>query len=642
MRLGKLVLKNIKGIKNLTVDVGGNNASIYGDNALGKTTVIDAMFWLLHDTSSNGSKFNPKTLDGDGNEIHRLDHSAEGFFLLDDNQDITLKKIFKEQWVKTRGSIKKSFKGHVTEYSIDGVEVKKKDYVAKAELIATQDVFKLLSDVDYFSGKMPWKKRRELVLEVCGDVSDEDVIASNKELSELPALLGRHSVEDFTSVTKSSMAKINKKIDRLPARVDEATKAKVEVEGTEKEASQLVDATSTLLVKAQNKLDSIVDCDVTKEQGELNEFNSALISLNSTIDKDIIEAKELCDTKIGEHQAVLDEINPQIAKIKAKLENLKSKNNRLNETKQSLYSEFATVNEREFDESALICPTCEKPATPEETIKIKAQFNKHKSQELDDVNNRGQQVNKDTKELTSEVDNFERNIADLETKVQPSIDAIASLREKKKNVKPSEKNTNELADLQKLADDKQIEIDKIIAKVDQSLVEKAQNKVEDLGVELKTAQTATQGFITNEAQDTRIAELVKEEEELAESYEKLEGHLFLTEQFLVTKVKAMEGNISAKFNRARFKMFETQINGGLKECCDVIVDGVPYGAGLNNAGEINIGIDIINTLSDHFGVNVPIIVDNAESVVDVDVSESQIIKLIVSGEDKTLRVEQDV
>ena len=136
----------------------------------------------------------------------------------------------------------------------------------------------------------------------------------------------------------------------------------------------------------------------------------------------------------------------------------------------------------------------------------------------------------------------------------------------------------------------------------------------------------------------RIKELEAKEKELAAEYEQLEGELFLTEEFIRTKVNLLEDKINSKFKLARFKLFNTQINGGIEECCEVMYKGVPY-TDLNSAMKTNIGLDIINTLSEHYGFQAPIFVDNAESVTKLLPVNSQVIKLIVSEKDNTLRVE---
>ena len=128
---------------------------------------------------------------------------------------------------------------------------------------------------------------------------------------------------------------------------------------------------------------------------------------------------------------------------------------------------------------------------------------------------------------------------------------------------------------------------------------------------------------------------------LPAEYERLEEELYLTEEFIRTKVNLLESKINSKFKYARFKLFSTQINGGLQETCETLYSGVPYGGGLNNAARINVGLDIINTLSEHYGLSAPIFVDNSEAVTKLIDVNSQVISLVVSEKDKQLRVELD-
>ena len=101
-----------------------------------------------------------------------------------------------------------------------------------------------------------------------------------------------------------------------------------------------------------------------------------------------------------------------------------------------------------------------------------------------------------------------------------------------------------------------------------------------------------------------------------------------------------EDKINSKFKKAKFKLFKELINGGIEETCETTFGGVPF-SDLNSAMRINIGLDIINTLTDHYGINAPIFIDNRETVVELEPSKSQIISLIVSGEDKVLRFEKE-
>jgi len=154
-----LYLFNFQGIRELRLDFGGNNAVIYGDNATGKTTIFNAITWLLFDKASTGAKnFTPKTKDANGHDVHYLEHGVEACFILADGQVLTLKKVYKEVYKTKRGSAREEFNGHEIDYSIEGVPAKEKEYVAAlAEYIGEADQVKMLTMPDYFSDEMSWR-----------------------------------------------------------------------------------------------------------------------------------------------------------------------------------------------------------------------------------------------------------------------------------------------------------------------------------------------------------------------------------------------------------------------------------------------------------------------------------------------------
>ncbi|MEG1166199.1 MAG: hypothetical protein RSD68_07275, partial [Oscillospiraceae bacterium] len=120
---------------------------------------------------------------------------------------------------------------------------------------------------------------------------------------------------------------------------------------------------------------------------------------------------------------------------------------------------------------------------------------------------------------------------------------------------------------------------------------------------------------------------------LAAAFEECEKLISLCDNFGSAKVKMLDERISSAFRFAKFKLTETLVNGGVKEVCETLVDGVPYSAA-NNAARINVGLDIVETFSARYGVRLPIFVDNAESVcelyrMDLTPERPQIIQLVV-------------
>ena len=233
MKINTLRLENFQGIKAATFDFKGQSASVYGDNATGKTTLFNALTWLLFDRPSTGAKgYTPKTKGPDG-DVHYLDHAAEAQFTMDGGRLVTLRKVFHENYKKKRGSATEEFDGHSVDFFIDGVPVKEKEYTAALlGFCGGAEQMKMLTMPHYFPEDMPWEARRKILLEVCGDVTDTEVIASNGELTELPTYLlmpgttdQHYTVDEYKKIAAAQKADINKQLLGIPGRIDEAQRA---------------------------------------------------------------------------------------------------------------------------------------------------------------------------------------------------------------------------------------------------------------------------------------------------------------------------------------------------------------------------------------------------------------------------------
>ena len=245
MKLESLELIHFKGIEHFKMEPGGKDASVFGENATGKTSLNDAIAWLLYDQDSHGASLLPKPLDQTGEAAHGVSSDVEAIFYDEalDNK-FTLKKSFKEKFTKKHGSAKKVFTGHTTSYYIDSVPVKEKEYKQRLSGIAPEQVFKLLTSTRYFSEGLHWQERRSILLDICGDISDTDIIKSNPALSRIPEILNGKTLEEQKKIITSRKTSLNKELSELPVRLDEASKGQPDISGLdlliiEKELSEL-------------------------------------------------------------------------------------------------------------------------------------------------------------------------------------------------------------------------------------------------------------------------------------------------------------------------------------------------------------------------------------------------------------------
>ena len=132
---------------------------------------------------------------------------------------------------------------------------------------------------------------------------------------------------------------------------------------------------------------------------------------------------------------------------------------------------------------------------------------------------------------------------------------------------------------------------------------------------------------------------MEEEKELSQQINEIEQKENIADQFINTKAEIIEQSINEKFEKVSFRLFKKQINGALDETCDVLVDGVPFD-NANTAGQVNAGLDVINSLCRHYDTYTPIFIDNRESVNDLIDTDSQLINLKVTKH-KSLRIEAE-
>lgn len=646
LKLTNLTLKNFKGIKHFELQAEGENARIFGDNATGKTTLFDGFVWLLFGKDSNNrADFAIKTLDH-GKEINNLDHEVSASFLFD-GRPMSLRKVYKEKWTRKRGAATAEFTGHETDHFIDEVPVKKKEYLETVDSIVQEEVFKLLTNPLYFNEQMKWQDRRKTLLEVCGDVEFEDVLAFNKDLADLPAILKGRAIEDHRKVIASRRAAINKELESIPVRISEVQNTlpeqPIDVSGLDGQVAEIetkLDENATLINNIRNG--SVI----TDKQQKLRQIEMDLQQIKRDVESDSLDEVNRLKAKLQEEQSNVAIMQSKKQQTLGSIDLKQNHADALETERKGLLETYHQVNGQEFSHvSDCECPTCGQ-SLPEEQVqaareKALADFNLQKSNKLEAIKEKGVKLKETIESIQNEIEKEKISLTDADSDIEKKSRAIAKLQE---DLAKAESNIQDATqdERYKLAIQDRTEIEAAIQKL-QANAQDAVADIESQQAELRTRRSELNAQLAQQAQvvtaEKRIAELEEQQSELAKEFEDLEHQLFLTESFIRSKVELLEERINSKFKYARFKLFHTQNNGGLVELCDTTFEGVPYSSGLNNAAKINVGIDIINTLTEHFGIRAPIFVDNSEAVTRIANTDSQLISLVVSEKDKQLRIE---
>ncbi len=632
-KIKELDIRNFKGIRSLRLDFHSGVNTLYGDNATGKTTVYDAFLWLLFDKDSQGSsKFNVKPIGVSG-------VTPEITAVLEVNgEELKLRKVLREKWEKPRGRSEAQYAGDTRDYYIDDVPRKENEYKRIISGYIEEEKFKLLTSIYAFARDMNWKDRRDTLAEVCGIPEDGEILAGAPQFKELADKLGRRTVDEYKVMLVSERKNANSTLNTLPIRIDECERgieelSKLSFDSARREAAEC-EAEITRLRSELAQLDG--DALFAKAQNEVRELEIDLRELENENrryrDKQniiLIDPGKKLRAELSFNQSILQKEMGALRSTELQIENINRRLNQLRERYMSIKNEQESVEE--------ICPMCGQPMPPEHIQQARERFEKDKQSRLDALVGdstilketlQTQSAARDEKQseiakLSQECEMLSRQIAETKPVSAPTINDMPDYQTRKTEF--GEKVEAARRRVERIREDKLSER----TRINDALEEQTGKK--------KLADTVLARRAQLENFNKRIEALHTEQRLAAAHLEELDRMINLCENYARYRVQFIEDRVNSRFRIARFRLFRQQVNGCLEDCCDVMVDGVPY-SDLNNAARINVGLDIIETLSEHYGVSVPVFVDNAESVTRPQEIDSQVIRLAVNENDKELRL----
>lgn len=639
IKIKRLSLENFKCHKSLALDFMGGNASIYGDNASGKTSIYDALTWLLFgkDSAGNGEKnIEIKPLGADG-EVRDHEALTAVEAVLDVNgEEVTLRRTYKEVWTTKRGSSQATYDGNTSEYYIDGVPCKRNAFQDKVNELVSEDTFRLLTSVSHFANGISWQDRRAVLFKVAGVMDDAQILATNEAFIPLVESMGRLSLEDYKKKLLSEKRKFVGAKTEIPARISECQKTIDDIRGLDFMGAR-AEAEALNAQKEETAAQiAAIDHDSAAEQKRMD-IRQAELELRG------LEA---------ENKAFLNaqrNAGPDLYSLNIRVTSLQ---NQLSQKKQTRYNEenyIASLEQKIADTrmrwmevygeqfSGGICASCGQTLPADKLRAAQESFEARKKRQLQEIEKTANSYKESLAQAQARLALGQNEITELESLVKETlaqIDAAEATRgvapmdmdgyaERKKALQDRIDTLNE--DLLELMD------------ASAGVKEQLQQKLAQINGKLRECSAILSKESLLDYSRQRIESLREDSRNGAECLEAIEKMLFLIDEYSRYKTSFVEDSINGLFRIARFRLFREQANGGIEDRCDVVHDGVPY-ISVNNGMKINLGIDIINTLSTAYGVRVPLFVDNAESVTELECCNSQIIRLVVSKNDKELRV----
>lgn len=636
--LKKLAVENFKGCKKADYEFS-NMTIISGANATGKTTINDAFWWLLFNKDSQGNeKFNIRPLNNDGTRIDNVEIKVAAVLEID-GKEIELSKVQKQKWVKKRGSATQTLQGNENLYEIDGYPKSEKEYKERVADIIEEELFKMITSPTYFVS-LGWKEQRKILMRFVNEITDLELALGNPEFVGLVEEIRKApSLEDIQKKYAKALSEWKKKQAELPVRIDEAERQKIDIDVAELELAKkdILEQIS----ENQAKQD-----DVSKQLEEYQKLSDGIFEIKFEMNDMNRKANQENDAKRKELERQKYDLDRQFVSIQSSIRNKKkqieSQENSLKVLQDDLTKarqEWTSLSKMEFDENSLICSMCGQEYPSDKANEIIQEFEARKQKEISNVTKKGNAINENLKLQKSLIETGKSDLDSLlkqEKEIQNKLEDVKSEYEKL----PSTIDVTDTDDYKKL--------EKELAEKEKALLESndknaVKNQLrmerEQLHYSLNEVEKELSKSSLNIQLDERIAELQEKQREVAQKVADQEKMIYLLEQFIRYKMNKISEIINSKFDGICFKLFENQNNGGLKECCECTVNGVPY-KDLNNGHKIIAGLKIIKALQKLYLVSAPIFIDNAEAISEGNMPEmdNQMILLVVSN-DKKIKTE---
>lgn len=652
-----ITIKNFKGVlgeKKLTFNP--TLTQIMGANHAGKTTIVDAVQWVLFDKNSIGQTvFGIDPKDENGEIIHHLDNTVV-LELTADGTDYKLEKVRSETWTKPRKKEEAEMTGHTTKYFVNENKYTQKDFKTFVDDLCKESLFKAITTPSYFPS-LPAEDQRNLLTKMVGKTTDEDLAGDNEDFKGLLQELSGTDLQKFREQLRYRIGELKKEIEQIPSRINENTEELKALEASKPNfdfTRKRIKEIETGIENIDNELADLsrtVDTEFnerTKERTEINKLKNRMQAIvQSYQDKNTTEERKHKKT-IDDAKYEIDVTERAIRNAKAAVEDGQAQLNKIAIASEDFKKRWVILDQTAFswDNNQEICPTCHQHLPQDDIDRMKEEmegnFNDNKSKQFDALEEEAARIKKRKSDAEATIKNAQDKLGKLEQQHKEQEAALQKAQESKPTL-TYHTDDEEYQQLQMdvnartAALEARTEEETSDTKVKQEATLKQrkaeQNRLRD---ELRD-ELAKEQRITDK--QNRIKELENRQQTLNQQLTELEKKDYTAEQFTIAKIENLEKKVNDLFTNVQFKMFEPFITtGGIKPTCECTMHGTPY-RDLSTSEKINAGIDIINAMCAFNDTYAPLLIDNAESITDILPTRSQQILLIVSR-DKELTIIQ--
>lgn len=647
MKLLKLTLENFKGHGLRVVEFSPTITRVYGANGTGKTSLFDSFCWMLwakdsdDRTQSGNVSFYPFDPDKQGEVLHNVVVKVEAVVEIDGAQHV-LCRTMQEKWTTPNGTELPRFTGNETKLYIDGLAVKANQFDAFVKENINPEMFKLTSNPWYFP-TLHWKEQRRILMELVGDISNDDVLAADASLEPLRNELANRKPEDCKKLWQQQQKAAVKDLEKTVLLINENRKHLPQIEN-EAEVKADLEAQRLVLMKPlekamQEKADILSGTAISKKQAEAKVLESKLDIIRAKQREKIAAVRKPFDEQIAALEAEAKTAAETVKPYRQTVVNLDNAIRENEEKLKVLQDSWQAVDAEEFND---VCPCCHRPYPPEQIANQRAAFNRSKAERLEKIEADGNALFAKTEENKAQRDAAMKEVqrlSKLDLEMPDKRSEIMKQREEAVQSLPPMENRRDWfeasEDLKRINHEiEELHIDVKLKLMDaEKAIESAQKPVGDIDVRLAEIKAA-------EATRALITDYTRQQQTLREQHDELASKLSLIKKFDEIKAVMTTEKVKAILPGMDFKLFNyNNTNEGYTETCELVKDGKPY-ANLSNGEKIAVGCELIAAISKHYGVSNPVWIDNAEATTKHLETNGQAILLRVSAADAELRIER--
>lgn len=569
------------------IEFGEKSTSISGDNETGKSSLADSIAYCLTGKTSEGeSTF---TIVPIGAEKEGISPSVTLECVIREegkpDKPVTLTRTYKAAYNRER-----VFTGeYATECAINGTPCTVKAFDQWIETnICKQDVYKLLTTVRYFTegiqskaGKSDWQQRRELLLGLIDESalpSDYALATEHKQqFSDLVEQLPRYeTAAAYLDFLKRKEAELIKRIADFPIKVNQQQSnmrnltETVAPEWVEKKIAECTDAIKALEAENREFKQKNKESVAAKKLQKLQELNQQKEQV----------VRDFNATHLKWLQSTFSDAQRTVTVIEG----------RILEADNAVTHARNAVSAAGMSKPDVACEECGRPFEQE----YFDNFEQTKNAQVEKAKDAVVPLQKARFDLDGELTTAKTNLEDVKAR-EPRIDqeAIDKIDSAIFTLQQEIAGFNVNADMPNYLERAQA-------------IEAERDKYANIRITIKL----------NDECEAKIKEL--EQQNALDAAEKsiLQQKIDNVGEFIKLKCEIAQGAVQIHFagTGLSFDLFKfVKSTGEVKECCNILLNGTPYND-LSYSTKYIASLYIVEAFQKAYGVSLPIISDNTESI----------------------------